>query len=181
MSFAVKYLTTDPFRVTSISALVMELQQHDLSTDDNLDHNGAYDPEVDLRVSDEFHLIVRAHPDGTVTLDSADGLPEIDPSLWHDGSDSDACYAPFTGDNTPEGQCTRCGKTLDAHPNTEWIAQDVPQIVSRHLIPGEVAVFTTVTIGSRGSLSGEAHAINSAGERKSVALADIDDLAAALG
>ena len=57
---------------------------------------------------------------------------------------------------------------------------DVPQIVSEHLVDGEVAIFEEAGAEKLRYLVGYAEAINSKGERRAVSLNDIFKLAAEL-
>lgn len=163
------FMRSNTFTVNDIDALVAEFKRHHISL------------SVDANTPDDWHDVAgHTAAANTLTLRGYAGMPSIDPYLWGTNADG-ACWEPRAHPERDPAACVNCPIPMNSHPDTSWIAQDVPQVVSRHLAPGQVAVFHALSIQSRMEwLSGYALAINSAGERREVSLYDINDLAAEL-
>lgn len=77
--------------------------------------------------------------------------------------------------------CDACGKYREEHTDTRPYAENIEELVSRHLIAGDVAVFMEAGAEKFRYVGGAAVAVNSHGETVSVNLDDIYDKAADLG
>lgn len=177
--------TTNIFQVRDLEEFNTNLLRHGFSL--SLHRYLAEDGDLAVQSRDPFH------PDGHVSLEMV-GIPFS--SLLGDsavvraiaGMRGVACvsYEPLSKESIPSGveydekglPCDACSLPQDAHSEerldpAKFYCADLPALVSRHLVEGEVAIFTTVDTPDLGV----SEAINSTGERRKVDLSDIFDLA----
>jgi hypothetical protein len=95
------------------------------------------------------------------------------------------CVQFLTDDDHDADECSACGFPKDEHEldlvADEYYVYDLPHLVSRHLVDGDVAVFIEVGAQKMIYLGGIAYAINSRGESSCIDLEDIYTQAAHLG
>lgn len=178
---------TNYFRVKDLETFRADLRRHGLSVGEWADVPG------DSLILDAGE---NNEPAGAVALFSRD-----DHGTWPSWGDDDElierlregspcnCYEPLTEDGRRPGQeynesnlpCDACYCPQASHVNTEPYAEGLHDLVARHLIDGDVAIFMEVGATKSRYLGGVALAVNSKGETRRIDLDDIYAKAAEIG
>lgn len=164
------------FRVNDIDAFRKDLARHGLEV------TGWEDAcQGDLTLDTDENN----EPQGSVALFAAGA----DHGTWPHIGDADeiaqraqdmgvACNS-YKG--VPDELCDTCDEEEREHTDTRPYAESIEELVSAHLIDGDVAVFMEAGAEKMSFVGGVAVAVNSKGEVVSVGLSDIYDKAAGLG
>ncbi len=178
---------TNSFRIKSLDAFKKDLDRH------GIQHGSWTDRAMGLIIDDGPDN----QPEGSIELFSSDdhgtwpafGCEIAD--IYDRISGTGATCVRFTApedstDALPEEKlCLNCDAAESEHDvdldPEDYYVFDLPALVSRHLVDGDVAVFLEVGAAKMCYLGGIAYAINSKGESEMVDLDDIYAKAAHLG
>lgn len=174
------------FRVKDLTAFKNDLTRHGLTA------TGWYDQHCGHLVLDTDET---NEPKGSIALFATD-----DHGTWPFLGDRDeivyrleevACnaYEPLSAGGRRAGwvyneanlPCDSCAQPQKAHTDTTAYADDISQLVSRHLVDGDVAVFMEAGAEKQRYVGGSAVAVNNRGDVVSLCLDDIYDKAADMG
>lgn len=163
------------FRVKDLTAFKNDLTRHGLTA------TGWYDQHCGHLVLDTDET---NEPKGSIALFATD-----DHGTWPSLGDRDeiiegvedlglACNS-YAG--VPDELCDTCDEPESEHTDARPYATDITDLVARHLIDGDVAVFMEAGAEKQRYISGSAVAVNNRGEVVSLGLDDIYDKAAEMG
>lgn len=161
---------TNYFRVADLDSFTRDLNAHGVST-------GGWNEGGVLTVDTDPSNT----PGGAIALFCYGAWPTLGEEGLVELDEDTSCpeYAPAASGGTPV--CNRCCQPLHAHLSGGTLHESLPELVSAHLVDGDVAVFMEVGFEKMRYLGGLAYAINSAGDHRTVDLEGIYAAAKDLG